>query len=87
MTTAHRAYKIHSPFRSFILRDESEGLPETVQMQYLNQVMSLLQRTLMKVYGPVELSDKDKANLRRYIEKVIEAKDIIDGKFPDKTYK
>jgi hypothetical protein len=62
------------------LRDLPEGVEQPLPNRYLNEVMGFLLRTLVKVYAAEELSDRDKTNLRRYLEKVIEAKDNVDGK-------
>ncbi len=70
-----------------ILRDVPEGVRQPVQTQYLNEVMGFLLRTLVKVYSKEELADTDKTNLRRYLEKVIEAKNFIDGKDDTPGYK
>jgi hypothetical protein len=83
-----RTYSIDSkPFISeffdrdaFVLRDDPQSAAQPVQTLYLNEVMGFFLRTLVKVYAAGELSDKDKANLKRYLDKVIEAKDAIDGK-------
>jgi hypothetical protein len=69
--------------KSKLLRDLPEGVKPPAQNLYLNEVMGFFMRTLIKVYGTTELTDKDKANLKRYLDKVIEAKDAIDGKTPE----
>ncbi len=61
-----------------IVRDIPEGSRQPVQTQYLNEVMGFLLRTLVKVYSKEELAEADKTNLRRYLEKVIEAKELMD---------
>lgn len=70
-----------------ILRDIPEGVRQPVQTQYLNEVMGFLLRTLVKVYSKEELAEADKTNLRRYLEKVIEAKGYIDEKDDVPGYK
>lgn len=64
-----------------VLRDLSEQ--ETpIQISYLNTVVGLFLRTLVKAYSPEDLSDEDRANLRRYLEKIFDAKDALLGKEP-----
>lgn len=75
---AERKYVVSSYAK--LLNDLPEGVTPSIQTIYLNEVMGLFMRTLVKVYSPGELSDKDRANLKRYFEKVLEAKDALDGK-------
>ena len=60
-----------------------DDTPQPVQTLYLNEVVGFFLRTFIKVYGKEALTDKDKANLKRYLEKVVEAKDAIDGRFKE----
>lgn len=61
-----------------ILRDIPEGTRQPVQTQYLNEVMGFLLRNLVKVYSKEGLAKEDKTKLRHYLEKVIEAKKLMD---------
>ena len=63
-----------------ILRDSSDTIHPPVQSEYLNEVLGFFLRTLVKIYLPAELSDLDRKNLKKYLDKVIEAKDTIDGR-------
>lgn len=63
-----------------ILRDVPEGARQPIQIQYLNEVMGYLLRTLVKVYSKEPLANVDRDNLKRYLSKVIEAKEAIDGR-------
>lgn len=67
-----------------VLRDlPGKDVPQPVQTIYLNEVSGLFLRSFVKVYGKEELSEKDKADMRRYLEKAIEAKEANDGKFKE----
>lgn len=81
---------IPSPYslkmQDFLLRDLPFDADQPIQSRYMNEVLGFLLRALVKVYGPAELTDKDKADLRRYLDNVIEAKDAIDGKSSGKIY-
>jgi hypothetical protein len=79
-----RSY-LASPYaKRLILRDvPGKDVPQPVQTLYLNEVVGLFLKTFIKVYGEKELSETDKANLQRYLDKVIEAKDALDGKFKE----
>lgn len=72
--------------RQLVLRDMPEGVAQPIQTHYLNEVIGFFFRTLIKVYSPEPLSEKDRANLSRYLAKVIEAKDAIDGKSKGREY-
>jgi len=63
-----------------LLRDLPEGVRQPIQTQYLNEVMGFFLRTLIKIYSPEVLADTDRKNLTRYLDKIIEAKDAIDGR-------
>lgn len=50
-----------------------------IQVRYFNDVVSLFLKTFSKFYATESLTEADKANLRRYLEKMIEAKEAISG--------
>ncbi len=62
-----------------ILRDQSDEPQAPVQTQYLNLLMGLFLRTLVKAYAPENLSKTDAAKLRKYLERIIEAKSPVPG--------
>jgi hypothetical protein len=67
--------------QSRVLRDspqaEVDGKP--IQIRYFNDVMVLFVKSLSKFYSQDSLSEEDKANMRRYLNKMIEAKDAMSG--------
>lgn len=65
-----------------VLRDVPEGVEQPIQVRYLNEVMGFFLRTLVKMYSKDVLSKEDRSNLKRYLDKIIEAKDAIDGRLP-----
>lgn len=64
------------------LRDMPEGA-EPIQVSYMNMLMGMFLRKLVKVYSHEPLSDDDRARLRKYLERIFEAKDNLSGKEPD----
>lgn len=75
------ASKYYIPRHSSILRDQSESSSETkpIQVRYFNDVMILFIKSLSKFYSQDSLTEDDKANLRRYLNRMIEAKDAMSG--------
>jgi hypothetical protein len=65
------------------LRDSPEVSMSTdnkpIQIRYFNDVMILFIKSLTKFYSQDSLTEDDKANLRRYLNKMIEAKDAMAG--------
>jgi hypothetical protein len=69
---------------AYILRDVSSDLAEqSIQHRYLNEAMGVFLRTLVKVYSPEELGDEDRAKLRRYLDKILDAKDAVTPREPE----
>lgn len=50
-----------------------------IQIRYFNDVVCLFLKTFSKFYSQDELTEADKANLKRYLDKMIEAKGAISG--------
>ncbi|MFA6158407.1 MAG: hypothetical protein WC763_02155 [Candidatus Paceibacterota bacterium] len=48
-----------------------------IQIAYFNDVSGLFMKTFAKLYSTEPLSELDRANLLRYLEKMIEAKAVI----------
>jgi hypothetical protein len=71
------------PRQSMTLRDSPElsistdGKP--IQIRYFNDVMVLFIKSLAKFYSQDALTEDDKANMRRYLNKMIEAKESMAG--------
>ena len=67
--------------QSFVLRDSPDASIDNkpIQMRYFNDVMILFIKSLSKFYSQDALTEEDKANLRRYLNKMIEAKDSMSG--------
>ncbi|HVT75003.1 MAG TPA: hypothetical protein VHD69_01110 [Candidatus Paceibacterota bacterium] len=62
------------------LRDMPEGVDSPVQTSYLNMIIGMFLRTFIKIYAPGEFSEEDRAKLRKYLERIFEAKDATIGK-------
>jgi hypothetical protein len=67
------------PCRVGVFRDMEGQGDKPVQIRYFNDVMVLFIRTLSKFYSQDSLTEEDKSNLRRYLNKMIEAKDAMAG--------
>lgn len=83
-----RAYK--TQFHSMkILRDLPEGVEPPIQASYLNMVMGMFLRVLVKeAYESKELSDESRIKLRKYLERIFDAKDALSAREPkDGFYK
>jgi hypothetical protein len=52
-----------------------------IQIRYMNDVTVLFLKKFSLFYTAESLSDKDKTDLRRYLDKMIEAKDAVSGGF------
>ncbi|MBI5134186.1 MAG: hypothetical protein HZA81_02255 [Candidatus Taylorbacteria bacterium] len=74
--------RVASPFFcGMVLRDEPPGT-ESIQANYLNMLLGMFLRKLVRVYSPDELSEEDRAKMRKYLERIFEAKDNLSGKEP-----
>ncbi|HVU06748.1 MAG TPA: hypothetical protein VHE10_03105 [Candidatus Paceibacterota bacterium] len=62
------------------LRDLPEGVEQPIQTSYLNMLMGMFLRILVKIYSPDDLVEEDRAKLRKYLERIFEAKDALMGK-------
>ncbi len=69
------------PLNTLKLNDLPES-SESVSASYLNMVMGMFLRLLVKVYAPEELTEESKAKMRKYLERLFEAREAIDGKEP-----
>ena len=65
-----------------LLRDAPEGIEPPIQVNYLNMLMGMFLRILVKVYAEDDLAETDRAKLRKYLERIFEAKDVIMCKEP-----
>lgn len=74
------AYYIPSGARK--LRDLPEGVIPPIQTRYLNDVTAYFLKAFLKVYGNEELTDEDRAKIRRYLEKIFEARDAVNPPEP-----
>lgn len=80
-----RAYTFPSYIRSWktkILRDMPEGVRPSIQTEYLDLVMGTFLKTLAKFYSSDNPSAADKEKLKRYFDKIIEAKSAAVGEEP-----
>jgi hypothetical protein len=68
--------------RAQALRDAPEGAEPPIQISYLNMLLGMFLRKLVKVYSPEDLSEEDRVKLRKYLERIFEAKDNLSGKEP-----
>lgn len=50
-----------------------------IQIKYFNDLVGLFLKTFSRFYCAESLTDADRANLRRYLDKMIEAKDSMSG--------
>lgn len=75
-----RTYKV-SPFYRIssakMLRDLPRELGPSVQNQYLDLVVGLFMRSLVRVYSPDALTEADVAKLKKYLDRIIEAKGAL----------
>ena len=67
--------------RSFKLKDLPES-SESVSASYMNMVVGMFLRLLVKVYSQEELSEENKVKMRKYLERIFEARDAALGKEP-----
>lgn len=65
-----------------VLRDAPKGQESPVQTQYLNFLAGAFLRALAKVYCAESLTEADKAKLRKYLERLIEAKESLSEEEP-----
>jgi F0F1-type ATP synthase delta subunit len=65
-----------------ILRDAPEGMKPTIQNEYLDLLMATFLKTFAKIYSPEALVDADKEKLKRYLDRIIEAKMAVSGEEP-----
>ncbi len=66
-------------FEAFVRDCQPPQGDRPIQIRYFNDVVCLFLKTFSKFYSQDELTPEDKANLRRYLEKMIEAKEAISG--------
>ena len=86
-----KSYKISKkPIVSYFYKTSTKALRDApiqktesaVQAQYMDLLISSFLRTLVKVYAPEAMSDADKTKLRKYLDRIIEAKTIATGEEP-----
>lgn len=75
-----RQYRI-SPYSALTLRDKPEA-EQTIQGKYFDDMAGMFLKRFVKLYGPEELSDEDRAKLRRYLDRVFDAKDAVTPREP-----
>ncbi len=59
-------------------QESGNSADRPVQIRYLNDVVGLFFNTFAKVYSSEPLSDESREKMRRYLEKIFEAKDAIN---------
>lgn len=64
-----------------VLRDAPQS-EQPIQVTYLNTVVGMFLRLLVKVYSPEDVTEEERARLRKYLERILEAKDAMLGKEP-----
>jgi F0F1-type ATP synthase delta subunit len=72
---------IGSLLSMLVLRDSQEIEP-SIQQKYFNDVAGMFLRRFAKMYGNDELSDDERARMRRYLERVFDAKDAVTPREP-----
>lgn len=67
-----------------VLREGSapDLLEPSIQVKYLNEAVGAFLRTFIRVYSQEELSDDDRDRLKKYLDRVFEAKDAVTPREP-----
>ena len=79
----NKEYVIGGPGISLhVLRDGGEFIPQTIQGRYFEDMVSMFLKQFIKMYGPEELSDADREKMRKYLERVFDAKDAVTPREP-----
>lgn len=86
--TKIRSYKKMVPSPFLVLRDDGlkESLADiiepTVQVRFMNDMVARFLKVFVKLYADEELSDGDRDKLKRYLDKIIDAKDAVNPREP-----
>ena len=88
ITTKIRAYKKLVPTPYLVLRDGgveeniSYMIEPTAQVKFMDDMIARFLKVFVKLYASEELSDIDRDKLKRYLDKIIDAKDAVNPREP-----
>lgn len=81
MKTIHEYLSRLPRLPGMVLRDAQEVEP-SIQQKYFNDMAGMFLRRFAKMYGPDELTDDERARMRRYLDRVFDAKDAVTPREP-----